>query len=64
MIFAWGGKLHRVFNYTDKTGFATIQIADVQNINSDNTLFTGTGLAPKLYSPSGTAQTITCWFTS
>ena len=59
MIFAWGGKLHRVFNYTDRTTFATIQIADVQNINSDNALFTGTGLAQKLYSPSGTQQTIT-----
>ncbi len=54
MIFAWGGKLHRAINYTDRTTFATIQLQDVQNINSDNGLFTGSGIAKPIYSAGGT----------
>ena len=40
MIMAWGGKLHQVTNYTDRTTFATVQLGDVaaSNINSDSGL--------------------------
>ena len=56
MIFAWGGKLHQVSNYTDRTTFATINLTDVaaSNINSNNTLYTGSGIAKPIYSAGGT----------
>ena len=57
MIFSYAGKTHIVSNYTDRTGYATVQIADLtaSNINSSNALFTASGLGADLrYSPAAT----------
>jgi hypothetical protein len=57
MIFSHAGKTHIVTNYTQRTGYATVQITDLaaSNINSNATLYTGSGLGADLrFSPSAT----------
>ena len=57
MIFSHAGKTHVVSNYTQRTGYATVQITDLaaSNINSNATLYTGSGLGADLrFSPSAT----------
>ncbi len=61
MIFGWGGKLHRVANYTDQGTYATVDLNEVtgSNINSDASKYAQTGLAYPIYSPGGTTVAIT-----
>jgi hypothetical protein len=57
MIFSFAGKTHIVANYTERTGYATIELNDLpsSNINSNNGLYTGGGLASDIrFSPAAT----------
>ena len=62
MIFSFAGKTHIVANYTDRGDYATVELNDLvtSNINSNNALYTGSGIAADMrYSPAAT-RTIPC----
>ena len=57
MIFSFAGKTHIVSNYTDRGDYATVELTDLaaSNINSNNGLYTGSGLGADLrFSPAAT----------
>jgi len=38
MSFGWAGKTHRVISYTDRGTYATVQIADLSDVNTSGTV--------------------------
>ena len=57
MIFTHAGKTHIVANYTDRGDYATVELNELaaSNINSNNGLYTGSGIAADLrFSPAAT----------
>ena len=57
MIFTHSGKTHIVANYTERTGYATVELNELaaSNINSSNALYTAGGIASDMrYSPAAT----------
>ena len=57
MIFSFAGKTHIVANYTDRGDYATVELNELaaSNINSNNSLYTGSGIAADMrYSPAAT----------
>jgi len=57
MLFSFAGKTHIVANYTDRGSYATVELNDLaaSNINSNNGLYTGSGIAADVrFSPAAT----------
>ena len=57
MLFTHAGKSHVVANYTERTGYATVELNELaaSNINSSNALYTGSGIAADMrFSPAAT----------
>ena len=57
MIFTHAGKTHIVANYTDRGDYATVELNELaaSNINSNNGLYTGSGIAADLrFNPAAT----------
>ena len=46
MLIGWDGKVHRILNYTDRVTYATIELADVNDVNATPV---GTGIHSSMY---------------
>ena len=60
MIFSFAGKTHIVANYVDRGSYATVELNDLasSNIHSDNSIYTGGGLAEPVIFSGNTTRTI------